>query len=130
VRHALEWLAQQMQERHGLQVTVAVHGDEQPVSQTVQLLLFENVRELLFNVVKHAQVEQATITLRFETGQAILTVEDKGRGFTIENIPASTTPASSLGLHSVRNRAALLGGQVDFHSTPGAGTRVTLSLPL
>lgn len=93
------------------------------------MLLFENVRELLFNVVKHAKVNDALVTLHYTEAQVTISVEDAGCGFA-GAIPASTDPATSLGLHSVRNRVVLLGGYMDIQSIPNIGTCVILSLPL
>ena len=85
------------------------------------------MRELLTNVVKHAQVKQASVSLRRDDGHLVVGVEDKGTGFD----PARASEAErGFGLFSVREQITRLGGTFEAQSNPGQGTRITLSVPL
>lgn len=123
---ALEWLAGDMAARHGLLISVDA-PDTLPVpNEAVRVLLFNLGRELLFNVVKHAEVAQATVTLRKDDDRFTLSVHDLGRGFD----PAVLTErASGLGLSGVRNRLELFGGRLELVSAPHKGARVTITVP-
>ena len=124
---ALHWLGRRMREDHGL--AVGVHdGGAPPVHQDdARAFLFEVVRELLFNIVKHAGVREAQVTVSGAApGAVCITVEDRGRGFDA----AATRPcADRFGLFSIRQRLNLLGGRLEIVSAEGRGTQVTIELP-
>ena len=128
VTPALEWLAGWMGEKHGLTVALAGEPDLPPGAADVRVLLYEAVRELLFNVVKHAQVPTATVTVRrCPEDQVQIVVADTGVGFD----PAPRPPAGGgFGLFSIRERLELVGGRLDVASAPGQGSRFTLTAPL
>ena len=127
---ALGWLARQMQIKHGLHVDVMAEPDAAPESEDLGVFFFHAVRELLFNVVKHAGVQRAAVSLRRIDDTVELVVADGGRGF---DPSAASDPGSSdshFGLFSIRERLALLGGHVDVRSAPGEGTRIIMLAPV
>jgi two-component system, chemotaxis family, CheB/CheR fusion protein len=124
---ALAWLANYMHEVYGLQVLLEVTGDPQMDYEEQRILLFQIVRELLFNVVKHASVRQARVTLREAEDGIVLAVSDEGKGFDVPAVLAEDN--GGFGLYNVRERLGLFGGAVDIDSKPGDGTRVSLFLP-
>lgn len=127
LQETLAWLANHVQEAYDLQVKVDA-SDEQWVTTTAQrMLLFEVVRELLFNVVKHAGTQEAHVTVGKEEEGLTVTVRDAGRGFDVEVVMDKRN--GGFGLRSVRERMALFDGRVKIESQPGEGTRVTLHLP-
>jgi signal transduction histidine kinase len=85
------------------------------------------VRELLFNVSKHARTEAAQVSVGIVDGKLRLSVSDSGAGF---DPRALAQPASAgLGLFSIRERLEALGGTLEIDSARGRGTRVTLTVP-
>ena len=128
---ALKWLGDQMQPR-GLMVTVECElPQDLKVPEDTGILLFQSVRELLMNVVKHAKSEQATVRLVQRDGILRVAVSDAGTGFDATAAhPTSTSPLSShFGLFSISERMKGMKGQFELQSTPGAGTTATLILP-
>jgi PAS domain S-box-containing protein len=125
--HALEWLTTQMEEVHNLSVEVLAGQPFVVSSEGMRVLLFQVVRELLFNVVKHADTDRALVTLDDEDGTLVITVEDEGRGFDPDTLEPKTE--GGFGLFSVRERLRLFGGHLEIDSTPGNGTRMTAVLP-
>jgi PAS domain S-box-containing protein len=124
---ALRWLGRNMEQRYGLAVAVAVAEGADPQDEELAILLFQSVRELLFNVVKHARVRQAAVTMTArEDGQLQVVVADEGAGFQPDELGEDMTHAESLGLFGIRDRLRLLGGQLILDSAPHGGTRVTL----
>ena len=87
------------------------------------------VRELLANIVKHGRA--AVVTIEIRGGPQILTIaiDDDGVGFDPKNTPPLDLPRG-FGLFSVKEGMRFIGGDVDIASEIGAGTRVTLSVPL
>jgi PAS domain S-box-containing protein len=127
---ALEWLSRQMREKHGLEVEVMADRSAAPESDEIGIFLYHAVRELLFNVVKHAGVTRASVALRRIDGHVELAVTDAGRGFHPLQMESSEAPPGGFGLFSIRERLELLGGHMDMRSAPGQGTRVVLIAPV
>lgn len=127
---ALQWLATQMEQIHSLHVDLQIVADYRVQQEELHILIFQLVRELLFNVVKHANVQEARVRLFDENGQYKITVEDEGIGFDANQVvQPKWKPEQGYGLYSVRERLALFGGQLYVDSHPGNGARVTIILP-
>jgi signal transduction histidine kinase len=126
---AVESVGKRM-EGYGLRVSVRDDGVPKPLHGDVLGLLFQSVRELLFNVVKHAGTDSATVTLKRVGGEVRVTVADSGVGFDASQQQAGPSHAGGFGLLSIRERLDLLGGRVEVDSSPGQGSRVCLVAPL
>ncbi|MCE5231607.1 response regulator [bacterium] len=125
---ALQWLARWMDARQRLAVELDVHVAVQP-PEDMTIILFQTVRELLFNVVKHSGVNKARVRVARRADNLEIVVADEGVGFD----PATDTDAGesgSYGLFSVRERLQHLGGSLEVHSAPGKGTRIVIAAPL
>jgi two-component system CheB/CheR fusion protein len=126
----LDWLALRMEHMHKLNVEIASSSPVR-LPADMHLLVYQLVRELLFNVVKHAGVDRARVKVAREEDRLVVLVEDEGAGLD----PAAAQgrrPATQdgFGLHSVRQRLSLLDGRLEADATPGRGTRMTLFVPL
>jgi signal transduction histidine kinase/ActR/RegA family two-component response regulator len=128
---ALTWLANWAREKYKLNVKIEADHDADSARKDIRTLLFESVRELLFNASKYAQAEQVTLALRLDhDDQLCITVTDNGIGFEPSRLDSrSKTGQVGWGLFSIRDRLTLLGGRVDIDSAPGRGTRVRLFAP-
>ncbi len=127
---ALKWLAEQMQQRD-LTVSLELEKKESlllPEDQS--MLLFQSIRELLMNVVKHAETKSARITMTQVQGTVHITVADQGAGFDLAAGAVRTCSAPGFGLFSIRERMLALGGRFELESRRGEGTTATLVLPL
>ncbi|NNF56760.1 MAG: PAS domain-containing protein [Rhodothermaceae bacterium] len=124
----LTWLAQHMTDTYDLAVTLHL---EEPTSHPpphLHALVFQIVRELLFNIIKHAGVNAADVYVKAPQHRFFsVVVEDHGVGFDPSLLSESL---GGFGLVSVRERLSLFGGDLDIWSDPTAGTRITLTLPL
>ena len=96
------------------------------LNHTVALCLYRVVQEGLQNVIKHSGANRARVELRQREGELTLTVSDNGRGFDM----AAIGRQAGLGLVSMRERVRLVFGQIRFHSAPGQGTRIEVTIPL
>jgi signal transduction histidine kinase len=126
---ALVWLGSRVQEHHGVAVKVDARARLGHDDRGVGAFAFQAARELLFNVVKHAHVKNATLTLLRpkKTGIRIV-VADQGVGFT-PGLASPRADPDAFGLPAIRERAEAMGGGLAVESVPGRGTRVTLDLP-
>ena len=126
---ALEWLATQVQEKHGLAVAVEADRGAEPASEDTKAFLFHAARELLFNVVKHARVGRASVRLSSCGGEVALEVRDAGAGFDPAELGPGGDRVSGFGLFSIRERLEALGGRIAIESAPGQGACFTLFAP-
>lgn len=127
---ALRWLARWGLEKHGLTVTLELEEEVEIEAEEIRITLFRAVRELLFNVAKHAQVKSASIRLeRTKQGLVRIYVSDSGVGFDPAAVRAREGAAGGFGLFSLRERLESLGGRFEVRSAPGQGSRFTLQAP-
>lgn len=127
---ALMWLADWFHQKYGITVTVDTHTDSNPPEEGVRVLLFESVRELLFNAVKYAKTDMVALSSHVDgEGRLRITVADSGVGFDPASVFKPGTVVGGLGLFGIRERLTFLGGQMDVDSVPGHGARFTLVVP-
>jgi signal transduction histidine kinase len=110
-----------------ISISVADESADVKIDDTKAAVVFRAARELLMNVLKHADVRAASVSLQVHEGQLELSVRDDGRGF---DPVASSTTTGGFGLFSVREQIALLRGTVVVISSPDQGTLVRLRVPL
>lgn len=123
----LQWLARRMADKHGLFIELEVEEPGQ-LPDDLKIMLFESIRELLFNVVKHARSRSASVNLRRVDGALQVTVSDQGVGFDPDAL--AREPGPGLGLFGVRERIQLVGGALEINSRPTHGSRLVISVPI
>ncbi|HMV66287.1 MAG TPA: ATP-binding protein [Myxococcota bacterium] len=128
---AIRRVADDGRDYHGLRVDLHVEGGdlERTLPTAVKLTVYRIAQEAMTNVYKHGGATQMDVSVIIDDFGVHLRVEDDGRGFDPRS-PRGTTSGSGLGLLSMRERAALLGGEVNIESAPGSGTTVLADLPL
>jgi signal transduction histidine kinase len=110
-------------------VSFVIEGDEdfpRPDPDT-ETMLYRIIQEAVNNSLKHAEPEE--VTVRFEYSEPILrvSVADDGKGFDVESVMIAST---GLGLRSIHERVALIGGKIELSSSPGKGTRVSVEVEI
>lgn len=116
----------------GSAVTLEMAGPlPETVSLPAKIALCRILQEALANVRRHAGVETAAVRLWATTGRLALEVADHGRGFEPPPLtgPQATERHEHIGLRGMRERAALIGGELFVESRPGTGTRVRVEIP-
>ncbi len=127
---AFEWLASNMSEMHGLTVQTHLLDDYQPASEDLRVLVFQVTRELLFNVVKHANIHVAKLEMQEKGSNLVVRVLDQGRGFNMREVENKDhKPEGGFGLYSIQERLALFGGHLIIESSLGQGTIATIVVP-
>ena len=117
-------LAEDMQARFGLHVTLEEGGERQKLDEITRITLFRTLSELLVNVAKHGETEDADVRFAWQDRHVEIIIEDSGVGFD------AGAPTSGYGLFSIRERLARLGGDAEIESSPGQGTRIVLTAPI
>jgi len=125
----MQWLAEQMS-TYNLEITVEDDGQPKVLSEENHMILYECVRELCFNIVKHAKVDKATITLKRVDNQFYTIIKDIGMGFNIEKEKKAFEVGGGYGLFNINERMKRLGGSMDIESQPGKGTTILLTVPI
>jgi len=123
---ALLWLASQTKIQYNLDVNVEWDDGAQVILQDdVRAIVLQSVRELLFNVVKHAGAQQARIKIEYTDSQVQIAVSDDGKGFD----PKPIHTQISHGLKKIRDRLFLVGCGLTIESEVDKGTRITIEVP-
>jgi two-component system sensor histidine kinase UhpB len=123
---ALEAEAARFASRTGIDCSVRPCGDTwKPSTEKVSVELFRIVQEALTNIVRHARASSVEISCRSSRRNRTLSIVDNGRGISL----AEAESPSSLGLIGMRERALSFGGEISATGSPGAGTRVTVTIP-
>lgn len=126
---ALGWLTGQMEMLHGLTVRLDLDEGAEPEAMPLRMFMFRSTQELLFNVVKHARVQEAHVLLRRDGSIIELTVSDRGSGMDATLLERGGGAGLGFGLLSIRDRASLLGGRLRIRSGPGEGSVFRLVMP-
>jgi len=114
-----------LQRRHGLEVQL--HGPERlPLTPDAGETLYRVAQEALANVIKHAKIRRAALTLEVAEAEVKLAVTDDGIGFD----PQAVAGMDGLGLASMRERIHMIGGTFSIYSMPGGGTQVRAAIPV
>jgi PAS domain S-box-containing protein len=121
---AAQWLAEDVEQRFGLRVSVQDYGESQMLDEGTRITLFRGLSEVLLNIAKHARAKEARVCLWEEDRFMKIAVEDDGVGFD----PDAAT--SGYGLFSIRERLNHLGGGLQIKSAPGEGTRIVMTAPI
>ncbi|MFA9477900.1 PAS domain S-box protein [Phycisphaerales bacterium AB-hyl4] len=128
---AIKWLARWMRDNYELHVELKINESISPADEQLRVMVFQSVRELLFNAAKHSGVHQAEVYLdRADEKYLQIRVADRGRGFDQDVVFESHHDDSGFGLFNVRERVELLDGKMTVDSQPEKGTTITLLLPL
>lgn len=121
---SIEWYVSQFQKQSGLDVHYEKIGNGPWIGDQVAIHVYRILQEALNNVLRHAKTSEVWVKAEYTPSRLKLTVEDHGVGM------HGSPPRSGIGLISMRERAGLLGGMLEFSSPGSGGARVTLTVPL
>ena len=123
---ALEWQAVDFQNRTQISCNFRSNLEEDLLNRDCSTTVFRIFQEVLTNVARHAKANEVDIILGSDSSNLVLEVEDNGRGITENEVSVP----KSFGLLGIRERALLLGGEVNITGVPGQGTKITIIIPL
>lgn len=126
--------AQKYIENYSRQYNISVEIDVVNLSRErflpeIEITLYRILQEALTNIAKHAKATQVKVSLKKHRGKLILIIKDSGIGFNAE-ILSGTASDTCLGIHGMHERVALLSGHFYIDSAEGAGTVITVEIPL
>jgi len=124
---ALEMLAR---ETKTIQVDFFRTGQEQRLERDVELALYRIAQEALSNILRHAKASNATLNINFSENEIKLEIVDDGIGFVMPKSPTDFAPSGHFGLLGMKERSELIGGRLEVQSKEGAGTLLSVRLPV
>ncbi len=124
---ALHWLAG-MRHMEGLAITIHQEGEIPELSQNLKVFFFQSIRELLVNIIKHANADEAEVRVSGDGGNVIVEVIDRGKGF--DPVAMENNANVSQGLRNIREKLDLMNGRMEIESKPGRGSRFMLRVPV
>jgi signal transduction histidine kinase len=125
---AIQELASETAEWHGIEVDTIVEGEVRRVPGEIELGLYRVAQEALRNVCRHAEASRVDLALGFLPETINLTVRDNGKGFNPPERIGDLPRSGRLGLVGIEERVEILGGRLKVESAPGEGTRLRVEL--
>ncbi|MCB0160511.1 MAG: PAS domain-containing protein [Caldilineaceae bacterium] len=123
------WVCGEQEELHGLTVDLRLQDDIQIAYRPLRRLLFQTLREPLFNVAKHADTDRAAVDVFEDEDHLVLCVTDQGRGIDGDPFVHQAGEQLTYGLATLRERLAFFGADVTVDSARGRGTKETVRVP-
>ena len=128
---ALEHYATEYGQSQGITIDVQARGlDRTRLPAPIEITLYRIVQEALTNTAKHAKAESVSVVIQRHPSWVQVIVADDGCGFDVDAALRAPGSWTHLGLHGMRERAALLDGSVTIESAPGEGTTIYARVPL
>ncbi len=118
--------ADTFKDQAGVEVSVLISGTERRLESYVEVMIFRSMQELLSNAVHQNQATVVKIQMDMGDTLVRLTVDDNGKGMDTDQLAKEP----NLGLKLIKERSEMLGGKFELDSTPGKGSRITLSIPV
>ena len=125
---AIQWLVDGTHKKQDIKISYLTNPTEIDVNEEISVIVFQTVRELLNNIIKHSQATEAEITLTQDEAFTVVNVSDNGIGSKAGG-DKSQDPETGFGLFNIKERLIYLGGHFYFSSSPGKGTRVSVKIP-
>lgn len=126
----LRWYAKDVSQNTDIEVEVHGKGIQGELSPEVKVTLFRIAQEAITNAVRHANAEKIDVIVDTRGSNLEMKIQDDGDGFDLTSVVRRQNGTSSLGLMGMQERALLIGGTCDIHSSPGQGTTVYVRLEL
>ncbi|HEX3034957.1 MAG TPA: response regulator [Thermodesulfobacteriota bacterium] len=123
---AIEWQVQEFQTRTGIECKFISNLKNITLDKEYSVAIFRIFQEALTNVARHANATKVNVSLNKKADNLVFKVKDKGKGISESDV----SNPKSLGLLGMRERALLMGGEVQVTGTSGKGTTVILKIPL
>jgi len=123
----LDWHFERYTRQTGIQVQFPHHGlEDRRFPPEIEITIYRIIQEALTNVARHTQAPEACVVLQVEEDEILINIQDHGQGFDLQSVKAEY---HSIGLNGMRERANLVGGELEICSAPGSGTQIQARIP-
>ncbi len=127
---ALEWLVEDMRNKHKLNIEIEHNLPDNALSKPIREFMFQSAKELVYNIVKHAESKNVSIRVEKGKNSLTMTVKDAGKGFDPATVQIGSKEAKGFGLFSITERARYLQGKMEIDSAPGKGSKFEITIPI
>lgn len=125
-----DWLTTEIEAKHHLPVVLKTEGNIENLGEDISVFIFKAAKELMINIVKHAQADSAFVSVIHKEGNVEICVKDNGKGFDVNDRSTMYADKKGLGIFSLKERLIHLQGFLDIQSDPEKGTTVTINIPI
>lgn len=122
---AIEWQTEEFQKLTNIKCSVALPKDELNLDRKKTTAIFRIFQEALTNIARHSEAQKILVSVYNHQSNIYLEIQDNGKGITQEQIK----DFKSLGIHGMKERAMVFGGEVYIDGNPGKGTIVKIEIP-
>jgi signal transduction histidine kinase len=122
----LKQVVEPLAKRHRVQIDVEISGVPVRMPYAIEMNLLRIGQEALSNAVKHGHAAKIELVVHYDPENVKLSVADDGHGF----VPGDHASSGHFGLLDMRERATSMGSELEIHSEPGQGTRVSVQVPI
>ncbi|GAA4873935.1 two-component sensor histidine kinase DegS [Paenibacillus vulneris] len=127
---ALRKFVQDFEEKSKINTQFEFSGKETRLPSGMEVAIYRLVQEAFSNVVKHAQASHVSLEVTYRQQMVKITVSDNGVGFLVDSVEKKIEKGSHYGIIGMRERVELLEGRMELTSTKGAGTKVSMLIPI
>jgi signal transduction histidine kinase len=127
---AAESLVKRFNDEYGIGFKFSASADKLTLSDTVSIMLYRSLRELMVNVIKHSSAKRCEVDVSEKDGRVIIVVSDDGQGFDLRHTLPNMGVTKGFGLFSIKEHLESYGGSMNITSAPDVGTEVILRVPL
>ena len=130
IEAAVRELCEQVLLKNNMNFEFMSIGNPLKINENERIILYQAIRELLYNIVKHANAKNVEITYSYNQNIISVVIEDDGKGFSKSVLNWQPSNKGGFGLFSIKERIDHLGGDMDLESEINQGTRITIHVPL
>lgn len=127
---ALRWLINHLNEEGKIHAKVLVDGREKKLDSEVEVTIFRIIQEALNNIRRHSKASKAMVTLNFNPESLEITIQDNGKGFSVDETVKNLTAKGKLGFLGMQQRAKFINSTFDIRSEVGKGTSISMRLTI
>ena len=120
---------QEFQNKTKIATELTIMGRDRRMPAHIEVIIFRAIQELLNNILQHANASRVQINIDVGDAEVSAMVEDDGSGFDVQRTLSEAGASKKIGISGIIERTELLGGDIQFDSVLGRGTRVSLRLP-
>ncbi len=127
LKSAIEWQVSQFKKRSDSEYKLTMMGDDENLTKEQSIAIFRIAQESLTNIARHAGATKIEVNLSIEKPSIKLEIKDNGKGISDNNTENHNT---SFGIFGMKERASILGGELEIVSSPKEGTSIIVELPI
>lgn len=120
----------EMLEKTGMyRTTYRVSGTEHRFHSAREIVIYRIVQESLNNIMKHAGASEVEVKLIFSDDRLVIGIRDDGKGFDLSRLDKGNVRQNGAGIRNMKNRALLIGAELEVKSVPLKGTQIQMAIP-